>query len=91
MSTVLLAQVVSARLQGYASQPFQLPSHMLSFTAYSLSQHPVVLVPESCSLRIDPPGKLFDPCKSSILVGSCSKFGVHITEWTVDHMLVTST
>lgn len=90
VSTVPLAQVVSALLQAHASQPFQLRSHVLSFTAYS-SPPPkgadsVVLVPESSlSLRIDPSGQLFDPRKSYILVGGCSELGVRITEWMANH------
>ena len=90
MSTIPLAQVVSALLQAHASQPFQLRSHMLSFTACPSSPprgtDSVVLVPESSSpLRIDPSGQLFDPHKSYILVGGCSELGVRITEWMANH------
>ena len=90
VSTIPLAQVVSALLQAHASQPFQLRSHVLSFTACPSSlpkgADSVALLPESpLPLRIDPSGQLFDPRKSYILVGGCSELGVRITEWMVNH------
>ena len=90
VSTIPLAQVVSALLQVHASQPFQLRSHTFSFTACPLlppkGADSVVLVPESSlSLCIDPSGQLFNTCKSYILVGGCSELGVRITEWMTNH------
>ncbi|KAH9923014.1 putative nonribosomal peptide synthetase [Amylocystis lapponica] len=87
-----LASQLATILDAHLSQPFVLPSSIVSITdpatlalATRALAIPILNVTAPPVVRVSPLAQLFNPRKSYILVGGSSELGVRIATWMVDH------
>ena len=83
-----LTAFLDAVLNAHVAKPFKLFPVSISFSDLvrpveniTSSQVLIIKTVRLENVRIDPAAQLFDPRKTSLLVGGCSEFGIGITVW----------